>query len=242
MTKIVDRFLYESLVTDEVLAKLEREVTDCLKPFLGTCMTQYTLPALEAAVKNRLDNLIRTEQLPECIGYFTFLVNNLHPFKVELFYHKPYFKRTPKYRDGYTCYGIEDEKLYKYVIKNSWQENDLIVCSVEKTDIKDPQNSEAISMLEWDLENNHSSIVEARNATRTRDANVIIDLLDSMKEADWEYGTYISFVGRIKNIWRRIRGEDSSPSLKEYFNKRTRLKGVKADLVVLDELDSIEGD
>ena len=53
---------------------------------------------------------------------------------------------------------------------------------------------------------------------------------------------YRSFAGRIKNIWRRISGEDSSPSLKEYFNKRTRVKGVKADLVVLDELASIEED
>lgn len=240
--KIVDRILYESLVTDEVLAKLEREVTECLKPFLGTCITYETIESLKNALKCRMDELIYTKQLPDCIGSFSFAQKLNDPSKIELFYHKPYFRKTPKYIDGYTCYGIEDGKSYKYVIKNSWQERDLIICSVEKTDIKNPQNSETISMLEWDIENNHPSIDEARNAIRTRDANSIIDLLDSMEESDWEHGTYRSFAGRIKNIWRRISGEDSSPSLKEYFNKRTRVKGVKADLVVLDELASIEED
>lgn len=209
--KIVDRFLYEALVTEEVLVKLEREVTACLKPFLGTCMTQNTLPALEATVKNRLDDLIRAEQLPECVGHFTFLVDSLYPTKITTFYHKPYFRKTPKYENGYTCYGIEDEKLYKYIIKKSWQENDLIVCSVEKTDLKEPQNSESVSMLEWDIDNTYPSIVEAQNAIRTRNADAIMGLLDSMEEADWEHNTYVSFAGRIKSIWRRINGKNSLP-------------------------------
>jgi hypothetical protein len=95
-------------------------------------------------------------------------------------------------------------------------------------------------MLEWDLENKHPSIIEAQNAIRTRNADAIMDLLDSMEEVDWEHNTYVSFAGRIKSIWRRISGKDSSPSLKEVFNKRTSVKGVKVDLVALDELASIE--
>ncbi len=41
--KIVDRILYESLVTDEVLAKVEKIVTDSLKPFLNTPITPHTI-------------------------------------------------------------------------------------------------------------------------------------------------------------------------------------------------------
>lgn len=59
-------------------------------------------------------------------------------------------------------------------------------------------------------------------------------------EEDWVYSTYLSFAGRIKNIWRRIGKEDSSPLLKEECNKRTSVKGVKVDLVALDELASIK--
>jgi hypothetical protein len=61
-----------------------------------------------------------------------------------------------------------------------------------------------------------------------------------MEEVDWVYSTYLSFAGRIKNIWRRVGKEDAPSPLKEDCNKRTSVKGVKVDLAALDELASIK--
>ena len=188
MNKIVDRFLYESLVTDEVLAKLEREVTECLKPFLGTCMTQHTLSALEAAVKNRLDALVCEEQLPDCIGYFTFFQDNTYrPSKLITFYNKPFFRKTPQYSVGYTCYDIEEGTLYKYVVKEGRQKGDLIVYTVEYMEVKDKTSKAygtCLNMLEWDLESKYPSISAAKDAKKDRIMCAVEKCMKEIAEID----------------------------------------------------------
>lgn len=188
MDKIVDRFLYESLVTDEVLAKVEREVTECLKPFLGTCMTQHTLSALEAAVKNRLDDLVRTEQLPDCIGYFTFFQDNTYqPSKLITVYNKPFFRKTPKYSVGYTCYDIEESTLYKYVVKEGRQKGDSIVYTVEYMEAKDKASKAygtCLNMLEWDLESKYHSISAAKDAKKDRIMCAVEKCMEAIAEID----------------------------------------------------------
>jgi hypothetical protein len=164
--KIVDRFLYEALVTDELLAKVEKIVTDSLKPFLGTLINPHTVAAVEGTIKNKLDELTRLEEIPDCFGYFYCAKDINSPSKIDVYYRKPYFKKTPTYKKGHTRYGIEDEVAYKYVVKEMWQEAEYIVYRVETTNMR-KGTTITERMMEYVLMNKYHSISAAKEAERS---------------------------------------------------------------------------
>lgn len=181
--KIVDRFLYEALVTDELLAKVEKIVTDSLKPFLGTLINPHTVAAVEGTIKSKLDELTRLEEIPDCFGYFYCAKDINNPSKIDVYYRKPYFKTTPAYKKGHTRYGIEDGVLYKHVVKEMWQETEYIVYRVETTNMK-KNTTITERMMEYVLMNKYHSIAAAKEAERNYIQNNIDDLMEDLVEID----------------------------------------------------------
>jgi len=183
MNKIVDRSLYEALVTDELLAKVEKIVTDSLKPFLGTLINPHTVAAVEGAIKNKLDELTRLEEIPDCFGYFYCAKDINDPSKIDVYYRKPYFTKTPTYKKGHTGYSIEDGVLYKYVVKERWQETEYIMYRVETTNMKKNTNITE-QMMEYELATKYHSITAAKEAERNYIQNNIDDLMEDLDEID----------------------------------------------------------
>lgn len=181
--KIVDRFLYEALVTDELLAKVEKIVTDSLKPFLGTLINPHTVAAVEGTIKNKLDELTRLEEIPDCFGYFYCAKDINSPSKIDVYYRKPYFKKTPTYKKGHTRYGIEDGVLYKHVVKEMWQETEYIVYRVETTNMR-KGTTITERMMEYMLATKYHSIAAAKEAERNYIQNNIDDLMEDLVEID----------------------------------------------------------
>lgn len=181
--KIVDRILYESLVTDELLVKVEKIVTDSLKPFLGTLINPHTVAAVEGTIKSKLDELMRLEEIPDCFGSFYCAKDINDPSKIDVYYRKPYFTKTPTYSKGHTRYSIEDGVLYRYVVKEMWQEKEYIMYKVETTDMK-TNKTITEQMMEYNLLYKYPSISDAKEAERNYVQSEIDHLMEKMDELD----------------------------------------------------------
>ena len=181
MTKIVDRFLYESLVTDELLAKVEKIVTNSLKPFLNTLINPHTIAAVEENIKSKLDELTYSGEIPDCFGYFYCAQDIYNPSKIDIYYRKPYFRKIPAYAKGCTKYSIEYGVLYRYVIKEVWQEKEYIMYKVETTDMK-TNKTITEHMMEYNLLYKYPSISAAKEAERNHVQSEIDHLMEKMDE------------------------------------------------------------